>query len=68
LRQIDRVGESGALEQYHLFYAARADILRRMGRQKEAARAYREALRLATNQVEQEFLRQRLSEMVLRTR
>jgi RNA polymerase sigma-70 factor (ECF subfamily) len=63
LQQIDRVGESGALEQYHLFHAARADILRRMGRQKEAARAYREALRLATNKVEREYLKERLHQM-----
>jgi RNA polymerase sigma-70 factor, ECF subfamily len=63
LQEIDRVGESGALEQYYLFHAARADILRRMGRQKEAAGAYREALRLATNKVEQEYLRGRLRQL-----
>jgi RNA polymerase sigma-70 factor (ECF subfamily) len=63
LLRIDRVGESGALEQYHLYHAARADILRRMGRQKEAARAYHDALRLATNKVEQDYLRGRLSQL-----
>jgi RNA polymerase sigma-70 factor, ECF subfamily len=60
LAQIDEVGATGELEQYHLFHAARADILRRLGRREEAAGAYREALRLATNKVEQEYLRRRL--------
>jgi RNA polymerase sigma-70 factor (ECF subfamily) len=62
LAQIDHVGATGALENYHLFHAARADILRRLGRREEAAKAYREALRLATNKVEQEYLQRRLRE------
>ena len=37
------------LEGYHLFHAARADLLRRLDRGDEAARAYRRALELATN-------------------
>ena len=49
------------LEEYYLFHAARADILMRMGRNAEAADAYRRALALATNRVEQEFLSRRLS-------
>jgi RNA polymerase sigma-70 factor, ECF subfamily len=63
LAQIDAVGASGRLDQYHLFHAARADILRRLGRKEEASRAYGEALRLATNKVEQEYLRRRLAEL-----
>ncbi|HLW54532.1 MAG TPA: RNA polymerase sigma factor [Candidatus Angelobacter sp.] len=65
LAQIDSVGESGRLDQYHLFHAARADILRRLGRKKEAAAAYREAISLATNKVEQEYLSRRLEELQL---
>ena len=42
-------------------HAARADILLRMGRCGEAAAAYRRALALATNRVEQEFLKRRLA-------
>jgi RNA polymerase sigma-70 factor (ECF subfamily) len=61
LAQIDELGESGELKRYHLFHAARADLLRRMGRNVEAAKAYEEALRLATNAVEQEYLRGRLN-------
>ncbi len=63
LKQIEQVGASGGLEQYHLYHAARADILRRLNRKEEAAAAYREALRLATNGVEQDYLRQRLSQL-----
>jgi RNA polymerase sigma-70 factor (ECF subfamily) len=60
LAQIEKIGASGGLEQYYLYHAARADILRRLGRNAEAALAYEEALRLATNKVEQEYLRRRL--------
>jgi RNA polymerase sigma-70 factor, ECF subfamily len=63
LAQIERVGESGGLEQYHLYHAARADILRRLGRRSQAAAAYEKALGLATNKVEQEYLRLRLRQM-----
>jgi len=50
----------GGLDEYYLFHAARADILSRMSRNGEAAAAYRRALALATNQIEQDFLRRRL--------
>jgi RNA polymerase sigma-70 factor (ECF subfamily) len=63
LKQIEQVGAAGGLEQYHLYHAARADILRRLGRKSEAKRAYQEALRLAANKVEQEYLKQRLSHL-----
>src|SRR5260370_10376635 len=49
LKQIEKVGTSGELEQYHLYHAARADILRRLGRKAEPKHAYKEALRLAPN-------------------
>jgi RNA polymerase sigma-70 factor, ECF subfamily len=64
LAQIDLVGASGQLEDYHLFHAARADILRRLGRNAEAAEAYAAALRLVTNQVEKDYLRNRLKQVV----
>ncbi|HET9285373.1 MAG TPA: RNA polymerase sigma factor [Candidatus Angelobacter sp.] len=63
LAQIDKVGASGELEQYHLFHAARADILRRLGRRTESAKAYAAALRLATNQVEKNYLQERLKQV-----
>ena len=61
LRQIDRLDASGELAEYYLFHAARADILRRMGRIQEAARAYSRALALTGNEIEKDFLRRRLA-------
>jgi RNA polymerase sigma-70 factor (ECF subfamily) len=53
----------GALEEYHLFHAARADLLRRLGRRDEAETAYVQALELATNPAERRFLERRLREV-----
>ena len=46
---------------YHLFHAARADLLRRLERLPEAADAYRSALALTDSEVEREFLEGRLA-------
>jgi RNA polymerase sigma-70 factor, ECF subfamily len=48
---------------YHLLPAARADLLRRLGRLAEAANAYGEALALVTNAAERRFLERRLAEV-----
>jgi RNA polymerase sigma-70 factor (ECF subfamily) len=48
---------------YHLLPAARADLLRRLGRRAEASAAYAEALSLAANDSERRFLERRLAEM-----
>jgi RNA polymerase sigma-70 factor (ECF subfamily) len=53
---------SGQLAGYHLLPATRADLLRRLGRRLEAAVAYREALELASTDVERRFLSRRLAE------
>jgi RNA polymerase sigma-70 factor, ECF subfamily len=63
LTAIEKLGSAGELNQYYLFHAARADILRRLERRLEAAEAYRQAIPLATNLIEQEFLKRRLAEM-----
>jgi RNA polymerase sigma-70 factor (ECF subfamily) len=47
---------SPALDSYYLFHAARADLLRRLGRDDEAAAAYATALALTANPAEQAFL------------
>jgi RNA polymerase sigma-70 factor (ECF subfamily) len=47
---------SPALDSYHLFHASRADLLRRLGRDEEAAAAYATARALTANPVEQAFL------------
>jgi RNA polymerase sigma-70 factor (ECF subfamily) len=50
------------LDGFHLFHAIRADLLRRLGRDAEAAEAYRAALSLADNAATREFLARRLAE------
>jgi RNA polymerase sigma-70 factor (ECF subfamily) len=47
------------LGDYHLFHAVRADLLRRLGRDAEAATAYEAAIARARNTAEREFLRRR---------
>jgi RNA polymerase sigma-70 factor (ECF subfamily) len=51
------------LDEYHLYHAARADLLRRLDRLDEAAAAYRRALELARTQPERRFLCGRLREL-----
>jgi RNA polymerase sigma-70 factor (ECF subfamily) len=60
---LGRIEALGSLDRYYLFHAARAEILRRLGRGVEAVAAYREALRLATNSVEREYLERRIAEV-----
>jgi RNA polymerase sigma-70 factor, ECF subfamily len=60
---MDPLAGSGALDGYHLLHAARADLLRRLGRDPEAAAAYRRALELTVNPIEQAFLSRRLTEV-----
>jgi len=60
LALIDKLSASGNLDSYHLLHSARADLLRRLHRNSEAAAAYRKAITLATNTVEQNYLRKRL--------
>ena len=48
------------LPRYHLLHAARADLLRRLGRDEEAAAEYERALALAPSDQERVFLTERL--------
>jgi RNA polymerase sigma-70 factor (ECF subfamily) len=54
---------SSALKNYYLYHASRADLLRRLNRTDDAAEAYRHALSLTTNTVEQNYIRRRLREL-----
>ena len=49
------------LDRYHLMHAARADLLRRLGRTAEAMTAYRRAHELAVNPADRRFLAGRLA-------
>jgi RNA polymerase sigma-70 factor (ECF subfamily) len=63
LRLLNRLEERGALSSYHLLPAARADLLKKLGRFEEAAEAYRRALSLVANEPERRFLERRLAEV-----
>ena len=60
LALIDAIGAGGALQNYYLFHASRADLLRRLHRYDEALIAYTAALSLTTNEIEQKYIRGRI--------
>ncbi len=51
------------IRDYYLLHAVRADLLRRLERQEEAAASYEAAIALTANQAERVFLRERLKEV-----
>jgi RNA polymerase sigma-70 factor (ECF subfamily) len=63
LARLDELADDPRLRGYHLLPAARADLLRRLGRRAEAADAYRDALALAGNDPERAFLQRRLADL-----
>jgi RNA polymerase sigma-70 factor, ECF subfamily len=48
------------LENYYLFHAVRADMLRRLGRNDEGATAYQAAIARTNNLTEREYMQRRL--------
>lgn len=60
---IDTLWAQGDLTDYHLAYAAKADLCRRAGRFEEARVAYRQALSLVKQEPERRFLSRRLEEL-----
>ncbi len=63
LSLIDTIFGRGELGNYHLAHAARAELLRRLGRRHEARAAFERALELAQQEPERRFLRKRLGEL-----
>jgi RNA polymerase sigma-70 factor (ECF subfamily) len=63
LALLDRTNLSRELSDYYLFHAARADLLRRAGRMRDARDAYTQALRLCLNERGRTFLNRRLTEV-----
>ena len=59
LAEVEPLGER--LAGYHLYHAARGELLRRLGRVEEARRADQDALRLTDNPAEQRLLRERIT-------
>jgi RNA polymerase sigma-70 factor, ECF subfamily len=71
LALVDGLGETAAggagpgLAGYHVFHAIRADLLRRLGRDAEAAAAYDAAMARTGNAAEQDFLRRQRDELMI---
>ena len=63
---IDALESSGDLRDYYLMWAARADLLRRLGRWSDAAESYNAALARVGSAPERRFLRRRLAEVTAR--
>jgi RNA polymerase sigma-70 factor, ECF subfamily len=63
LALLEELEKREELGEFHLLPAARADLLRRLGKTAEAAEAYRRALTLATNDIERRFLLHRLTKI-----
>jgi RNA polymerase sigma-70 factor, ECF subfamily len=63
LRLLDGFAATRELSDYYLLPAARADLLRRAGRMREATEAYVEALRLVKSAPERQYLMRRLAEV-----
>ena len=62
LAQIQELEAGGRLADYRYLPAAKADLLRRLGRGEEAVQAYRAALALTENSAERDFLGRRIAE------
>jgi len=63
LTLVDAILGRGALQDYRLAHAARADLCRRLGRTDEARSAYQRALALTRQEPERRFLERRLREL-----
>jgi RNA polymerase sigma-70 factor (ECF subfamily) len=63
LAEIEQVEAEGTLGTYRYLPAVKADMLRRLGRNGEAADAYQKALDLAENDTERAFLASRIAEV-----
>jgi RNA polymerase sigma-70 factor (ECF subfamily) len=59
LALLDQIDLSG----YYVLHASRADLVRRLGRRREAGESYRLALSLVTNEVERRYLERRLAQV-----
>jgi RNA polymerase sigma-70 factor, ECF subfamily len=63
LAEVEALEADGRLAGYHYLPATKADLLRRLGRDAEAADAYQAALAMTGNAAEQEFMTERVSQM-----
>ena len=66
LALVEILAAAPELQGYYLLHAARADLLRQLGRTTEAAERYRQALALGGSDAERRFLERRLAEVTSR--
>ena len=64
LALIERLLSNGELQDYHLAWAAKADLCCRSGRVAEACAAYRKAIQLARQTVDRQFLQRCLDDLL----
>lgn len=65
LAALEQIDASGALQDYHLLHATRADLFRRLGRYAEAEASYRRALNCRPSDAERRYLMRRLQEVAI---
>lgn len=65
---INQLEQQGELSQYHLLYAAKADLLRQLGHNEEALHAYQQALQLCKQAPEQRFLQRQITALTRQQR
>lgn len=63
LSLIEEIERTGTLDDYYIFYAAKADLLRRLGRIEEAKLAYSQASKLTDNRVSENYFQRRIEEV-----
>jgi RNA polymerase sigma-70 factor, ECF subfamily len=63
LERIEAILERGELQDYHLAFAARAELCRRLGRWADARDAYERALGLVRQEPERRFLERQLADL-----
>ncbi len=63
LAEVEMLSGDQRLDRYHYLPAARAELLRRLGRDEESAEAYRQALELVGNSAERDFLQRQLAQL-----
>lgn len=66
LAELETLLADGSLDGYYLAHAARADMLRRLGKSAESLEAYRRAYELSRLEPERRFLRRRIDEIMAR--
>lgn len=60
---LDEIRQDAMLPDYYWFYAAQADLYRRLGKTEEAEVAYQKALKLTRQEPERRYLQKRLREV-----